>query len=403
MRNKIYLEKKILHIICIILLFMSFYSIIDYIEYKSYIKTFNQKINTITIKLKEKYPNIKETEIIEILKLDEKNNSILSKYGYDINKDSVLEQNDEIKKINTCIKIILTIMLIITIYIVMIKHSQKKDKELNKIIECIEQINKRNYELNIEEISEEKTSILKQEIYKTTIMLKEQAENSLKDKKNLKTSLQDISHQLKTPLTTINILLDNIIDNPNMDEETKNEFIKKIKRETTNISFLIKNLLKLSKFESNTINYIKEEIEVKTLIEETIKNIESICDLRNIDIITNYNNVKKIKCDYRWQIEALTNILKNAIEYSHNNSKIKIECIEKKLYIQIDIKDYGMGMDKEECKNIFKRFYNGNKNIKDSIGIGLELSKKIIEKENGTIFVKSEKNKGTTFTIKYYK
>ena len=285
---------------------------------------------------------------------------------------------------------------------IFVKSHFKNDKEINKIIKCIEKINHKNYELELDELSEDKLSILKQEIYKTTIMLKENAENSLKDKINLKNSLQDISHQLKTPLTSINILLDNIIDNPEMVMETRQDFIKQIKREINNITFLVQSILKLSKFETNTITFNRDEVSVKKIINETIKNVSNLSDLKNVNIEINDKCKNKIKCDYKWQVEALTNIIKNAIEYSYNDSKVLIECEDNNLYSQIKIIDYGKGMDEEDVQNIFKRFYKGKDSGKDSIGIGLSLSKAIIENDNGKIMVDSSKNKGTMFIIKYY-
>ena len=143
--------------------------------------------------------------------------------------------------------------------IVFLKYNNSKDKKLKEITQYIEEINRKNYKLNIDDNTEDELSILKNEVYKTTIMLKEQAENSLNDKVNLKNSLSDISHQLKTPLTSITIMLDNIIDNPNMDQETRSEFIKDVKREITNINFLVQALLKLSKFDTNTIKFTNKE------------------------------------------------------------------------------------------------------------------------------------------------
>ena len=232
-------------------------------------------------------------------------------------------------------------------------------------------------------------------------MLKESAENSNQDKINLKKSLEDISHQLKTPLTSILILLDNLIDDQNMNIETRNDFLTDIKREIININFLVQSILKLSKFDANTIHFIKEETTLNKIIKEAVKNVSTLCDLRNIKIEINGDEDAKIICDAKWQIEAITNILKNSIEHSQDNHKIVVKYEKNNIYSNIEIQDYGEGISKKDLKHIFERFYKGENASKDSIGIGLALSKTIIEEDNGTISVESNEN-GTKFTIKYY-
>ena len=402
MKNKEYLKKYLIQILITIIVFLTIFIIINKIETKEYKRNLNYKINAILELVQNKYPDIKEEELIEILNSKHSKEIILSKYGYDIEKDFFILKYNNINIKYNIIKIIILSLTFITIIYIFTKSHIKSDQEINKIIKCIENINHKNYEINLDELSEDKLSILKQEIYKTAIMLKENADNSLKDKINLKNSIQDISHQLKTPLTSINIMLDNIIDNPDMNIQIRQDFIKQIKRETNNITFLVESILKLSKFESNTITFKKEDTSIKKIINETIKNVSNLCDLKNITIEVNNTCQNKIKCDYKWQIEALTNILKNAIEYSHKSNKVIIECEDNNLYTQIKIKDFGKGMTEEDISNIFKRFYKGTYASKDSVGIGLSLSKKIIEKDNGIIMVESKKEQGTTFIIKYF-
>ena len=402
MKNKEYLKKYLIQILITIIVFLTIFIIINKIETKEYKRNLNYKINAILELVQNKYPDIKEEELIEILNSKHSKEIILSKYGYDIEKDFFILKYNNINIKYNIIKIIILSLTFITIIYIFTKSHIKSDQEINKIIKCIENINHKNYEINLDELSEDKLSILKQEIYKTAIMLKENADNSLKDKINLKNSIQDISHQLKTPLTSINIMLDNIIDNPDMDIKIRQNFIKQIKRETNNITFLVESILKLSKFESNTITFKKEDTSIKKIINETVKNVSNLCDLKNITIEINNTCQNKIKCDYKWQIEALTNILKNAIEYSHKSNKVIIECEDNNLYTQIKIKDFGKGMTEEDISNIFKRFYKGTYASKDSVGIGLSLSKKIIEKDNGIIMVESKKEQGTTFIIKYF-
>lgn len=402
MKNKIELKKYTKLTIMITIIFLTLTLIINTYEYKKYNQNFNNKIEEIIYILKKKYPLILENEIITILNQENKKTDTFKKYGVNIDKEAILIENDKTYNKFILINIAITITFTIIITAIFFIYNRKKEKNIDEIIEYIKQINKKNYELKIDSISEDELSILKNEIYKTTIMLKETAENSKKDKINLKKSLEDISHQIRTPLTSIIIMLDNIIDDQKMDEKTKNNFIREIKRNIININFLVENILKLSKLESNTIEYKKENVNLITIIGDSIKNVSLLCDLKNIKIIVTGEKNIKILCDIKWQIEAITNILKNCIEYSEENQKIYIEYSQNNVYTKVTIKDSGKGIANKDLPNIFKRFYKGKNSSKDSIGIGLALSKAIIEEDNGNINVISS-NKGTIFTIKYYK
>lgn len=233
-------------------------------------------------------------------------------------------------------------------------------------------------------------------------MLKEEAENSKKDKLELKDSLSNISHQLKTPLTSILIIIDNLIDTSEMNYSMREEFLRDIKREITNINFLVGSLLKIAKLDTNTVNFIEEDVKLKKIVEESIKNVSVLSDLKNVDIKINIINDSIIRCDFKWQIEAITNILKNCVEHSKEDSKIEITISDNKIYSLMEIKDNGVGIDKEDINHIFQRFYKGKNSSNDSIGIGLSLAKTIIDKSNGSINVESGKS-GTKFIIKYFK
>lgn len=402
MSNNVYLRKYLMKSLCAIMFFIILLCLVNKVEYNKYKYNTNQKINGIVAKIQEKYPEIGKEEIIEILNSNNKDN-LFNEYGYDINKDSYINQNNEVYiKFNILKIFILLLSFMILIYL-FVRYYFKRDNEIEKIIKCLEKINQKNYEIDINDVSEDKLSILKHEIYKTTVMLKENTEKANQNKINLKNSLQDISHQLKTPLTSSIIMLDNIIDDLENDIEIKPEFIKKVKKDISKISFLIQSILKLSMFESNTITFIRKEIPVKKIINSSIENIENLCDLKNIKIVVKDRSKNKIYCDYRWQVEALTNILKNAVDYSFNDSIIIVETDKNNTYTQIKIKDFGKGMSENETLNIFKRFYKGKNSSSDSNGIGLSLAKAIIEKDNGRVIVNSLKGEGTTFSIKYFK
>ena len=402
MKNKIKLKKYLTKTIIISIILIIIFILINIYEYNIYTKNFNTKIIQIINALQEKYPELTENEIVEILNNEENsNNLILKKYSIGINNKSIIKENEKTLNKFLIINILFFSLSFTIIMITFLLYNKKKEKEISEITKYIEEINKKNYELQIDSITEDELSILKNEIYKTTIMLKESAENSNQDKINLKKSLEDISHQLKTPLTSILILLDNLIDDQNMNIETRNDFLTDIKREIININFLVQSILKLSKFDANTIHFIKEKTTLNKIIKEAVKNVSTLCDLRNIKIEINGPEEAKIICDAKWQIEAITNILKNSIEHSQDNHKIVVKYEKNNIYSYIEIQDYGEGISKKDLKHIFERFYKGENASKDSIGIGLALSKTIIEEDNGTISVESNEN-GTKFTIKYY-
>ena len=403
LENKVHLKKFLLMSLIPIIVFLIIGNIFFFYQYQSYIQNYNSKIAVIVSLVEEEYPNIDRSELISILNSDDKvSEDIFSRYGIDVQKESIIIENDRLFSRFIIIYNILFIGLALSIILLYLKHENDQDKEIKRIVKCIKEINKKNYAINIEDNTEDELSILKNEIYKTTVMLKEMAESSKDDKLRLKDSLSDISHQLKTPLTSINIMLDNILDNPNMDEDTKEKFIQSIKREVTNISNLATEILKLSKFDANVVRFENKEVLVKDIIKKAISNVEMMAEIKNVEIKVVFHDNVKLVCDLNWQVEAFINILKNCIEHSSENSFINIEVIDNKIYKEIIIKDSGEGIDKKDLLHIFERFYKGKNSSKDSVGIGLALAKKIIEMNNGSISVNSVKGKGTIFTIRYY-
>lgn len=372
------------------------------------LKTCQSKVDIVIAnivgEIQEKYPEVKEEEIISILNMKSDSlkigYSILEKYGIDNETSSIngLDSTKDIIKTN----VVTMILLIIAILLILLIYSKSKDKKIQEIIRYIEEINRKNYNLKIEENSEDELSHLSNELYKITVMLKEQAEASNKDRKALQTSIEDISHQIKTPLTSMSIMLDNIRENPNMDEKTRQTFIYEISRQVEWIKWLVISLLKLAKLDSNTAVFVKKDIEVKQLIDDVIKNLTIPLDIKEQHIIVEGKDSKFIG-DYNWQLEALTNIVKNCIEHTPENKNIYINYEENNFYTKIVIRDEGTGIDKQDVKHIFERFYKGKNASENSIGIGLALAKSIIEKDNGYIICDSKVGEGTNFEIKYMK
>lgn len=397
-------SKKI--IISYVLIILSFILVFNIFYIKLNDKNrirYNQTLNSIIYQVSIKYPLVNNKDIIEILDGKVISQNVLKEYGIDIDNDYLIlnSKKDYIQSliINNTIIIIFIILFILISFI----NKKNQSKKIKEITNLIEQINRKNYYLNIDNNTEDELSILKNEIYKTTIMLKEEAYNSNKDKDNIKKSIEDISHQLKTPLTSISIMLDNIIDDPDMDANVRSDFINDINREINNINFLVKSLLKLSRFDINAVNYNSQNNSVKSIMDKVMNNVSTLSDLKNIKIDLNIKNDFNLYCDFNWQVEALTNIVKNSIEHSFKDKNIIINASDEKLYSKIEITNYGIGINDKDIKHIFDRFYKGENSNEDSFGIGLSLAKTIIEKNNGKISVSSKENDKTIFTIKYYK
>ena len=374
---------------------------------QEYQKNVNESISEIVGKIKEEYPNVKEEEIIKILNESNEGKSegqkVLQKYGINIKENPAIEamenQEQEIMIINVVSIGVSVILLLIIVNI----YYHSRNQKIQEIIKYIEAINNKNYDLKIAENIEEDLSNFRNELYKIAVMLKEQASQSINDKKALQTSLEDISHQLKSPLTSISIMLDNIRENPNMDEHTRQEFIYEISRQINWINWLVISLLKLSKLDSNTAVFVQKEIKVEDLINNVVKNLAIPIDIKQQNVIVNGSSDVMFVGDYNWQLEALTNIVKNCIEHTVENKNIYINWEENNFYTKIAIKDEGVGIDKKDVKHIFERFYKGKNSSENSVGIGLALAKSIIEKDNGYIICASELGRGTTFEIKYMK
>ena len=396
MKNK----KKYSKLILFTLITFGIIILLNVMLYYQVNKNYNNKIVNIISTIKEKYPEIKDDELFDTIKNNVKTNNF-NRYSFDLDGIVLIKENKTIFVSYFIILLFIYLIICLVYLTIIINNDKRKEKEINEVIKIIEEINNKNYSFKMKDINEEDLSLLKNEIYKTTIMLNEISEISKKDKKELEESLEDISHQLKTPLTSILIMIDTLLDDGDMDQNTREDFLRNMKREVMNINFLVKSILKLSRLDTNTVKFISKKESVKEIIKEAILNVSLLSDLKNVKIETNLSD-SFITCDYKWQIEALTNILKNSIEHSYENNKVLIESSENNAYVKITIKDFGTGIAKEDINHIFERFYKGKDSDYDSIGIGLALSKSIIEKQNGKISVESSDD-GTTFIIKYFK
>lgn len=346
-----------------------------------------------------------ENKIIEALL---KNNSNIDKgikilEKYDLSNYKNIDELKSVKKLEkTLITINMSFNFIIIIFytIFLIKYNQNTKKEALLMQKYMDNILIDNYNIDINTYDDNVLSSLKDDIYKMTIKLKNMADNSNKEKKYLATTLSDISHQLKTPLTSL-FVFNEILKQDNLDSKTRKEILEKSEKQLERIKWLITSLLKMSQLDSGSIILQKDKVNLQKLINESCEPFLISLDLKNVKLQINIDKKAFIICNKNWTIEAISNIVKNALEHVKENGTITIQSITNPIYLKLEIIDDGEGIKAEEINHIFERFYHGNKN-KDSIGIGLNMSKMIIEKQKGYIEVESKLNKGTKFSIYFY-
>ena len=346
-----------------------------------------------------------ENKIVEsLLKSNQnidKGIKILEKYDL-----SNYKNIDELKSVKKLEKKLITInmsfsfIIIIFYTIFLIKYNQNTKKEALLMQKYMDNILIDNYNIDFNTYDDNVLSSLKDDIYKMTIKLKNMADNSNKEKKYLATTLSDISHQLKTPLTSL-FVFNEILKQDNLDLKTRKEILEKSEKQLERIKWLITSLLKMSQLDSGSITLQKDKVNLQKLINESCEPFLISLDLKNVKLQINIDKKAFIICDKNWTIEAISNIVKNALEHVKENGTITIQSITNPIYLKLEIIDDGEGIKAEEINHIFERFYHGNKN-KDSIGIGLNMTKMIIEKQKGHIEVESKLNKGTKFSIYFY-
>lgn len=254
--------------------------------------------------------------------------------------------------------------------------------------------------LPIAEYNEGELSILANQIQKITLLLKESADVVTADKKYLADSLADISHQLRTPLTSMNLTA-SMLRNPELSTEKRIELSRELRSLLTRMDWLIETLLKISKLDAGTIQLTKRPVQVRDLIARATEPLAIPTELRNQQLVV-YCKEEAFVGDPIWTAEALGNILKNCIEHTPEGGTITVTAQETALYTQIEVTDTGSGFDPKDIPHLFERFYKGSNASQNSYGIGLALARTVIAAQNGTVQAQNC-DTGAKFIIKFYK
>lgn len=276
----------------------------------------------------------------------------------------------------------------------------KRYQRISSLADDINQVLHGDSSIDFDNYSEGELSILHSEIYKMTIRLREQQQKLINDKKYLADSLADISHQIRTPLTSINLLVERL-SATGLTDECRHQLTNELYELLGRIDWLITTLLKISKLDAGTVSFNKETVSLETLIKRSCSPLLIPMELHGQELILRAEG--DFYGDPAWTSEAVGNIVKNCMEHTPDGGRIEIDAAETALYSEIVIKDNGTGISPEDLPRIFERFYKGKNSDGKSFGIGLALSRMIIAEQKGTVKAENRKNAGVMFTIRFYK
>ncbi|NFL95154.1 HAMP domain-containing histidine kinase [Clostridium botulinum] len=329
---------------------------------------------------------------------------VLEKYSYDENLDIYKNPILNNFSMNFIYRIIIYFgVAIIIIYIIIYDKFKYFYKKAEIFTEASEDIMEGHFSKFIDENKEGDFYILSSKFNLMSNRLEESLLNLRKEKIFLKNIISDISHQLKTPLSSL-IMFNELMKDENMPIEDRKNFLKLSDEQLRRMEWLIINLLKIGRLEAGVVEFIRENNPLYVTVNKALAGLSEKAKEKSQQVIVDIDEDVYFKHDMDWTAEAISNIIKNSIEHTDNYGQIKISCEETPISLTISIKDNGEGIPEKLQNKIFERFYKGENSVNpSSIGIGLSLTKSIIESQNGSIIVESETGEGTEFIITFLK
>ena len=354
----------------------------------------------------ELYPGSQETLVSNITKTAseseiKRGREVLERYGYTkgIREDVQPLLKERTKTVRHYFVGLISLFTIIILSLICLEY-RKIYLRVQKLSRVSEQVMEGDFSVYLDEAEEGDFNILNHHFNQMSRRLENSLDILKEEKIYLKDTISNISHQLKTPLSSLGVINDILLDDPEMDSSLRLDFLQKSRSQLMRMEWLILNLLKVARIEAGAIEFKREEILLKTIVDLAIESLKPLLKTSEIEIDGKLD--AKFIGDLDWTVEALINIIKNGAE--HDRGKLWVILEESPLFVSIRVRDNGKGIDNRDIKDIFKRFYKVKNNVKsDSIGIGLNLSKLIVEAQDGTISVSSKKDIGTEFTIRFLK
>lgn len=351
----------------------------------------------------DSYPNAREEDVIKAITgraSSQRGKDVLARYGIlEVNPgiiNSERNRADLFLKLNGCL--LLAAFCAMTVFLLFWK---KRNAKIGELCQYVDKISLGEDDLDIKNNQEDELSGLKNELYKLMTSLREKAGQEMQGKAALAEAVENISHQLKTPLTSVVVLADNILEDDDMPADVRKRFVQEISRQLIGMKWLVVTLLKLSRLDAGVVELSKENVELTKVLKESIQNLEMNAEWKEISFVQKLKE-STIVGDEKWLTECFQNIIKNALEYSPQGGSVEIETEDNDVFAQVIVRDHGPGISEEAQKHLFERFYSSSKVENENVGIGLALSKEIVEKHNGYVTVNSS-SEGTEFIIKFLK
>ena len=278
---------------------------------------------------------------------------------------------------------------------------KKRYERISEISDTIDLILHGQEDLLIAESDEGELAIFISQVRKMTAALKERTDQLSSEKIMLSDAIADMFHQMRTPITSMNLQLSLMADK-DISYERRLELLRELKKQLERLHWLTETLLKMSKLDAGTVTFREDEVLVKELINKACSPFLIPLELKGIEFVIKAEN-EVFRGDLSWTAEAVGNLVKNCMEHTPEGGSIRIEALETPLFTQIEVCDSGSGFDPDDIPHLFERFYRGKNSSESSIGIGLALSRAIISRQNGTITATNAPTGGALFTIKFYK
>ncbi|MBP6137828.1 MAG: HAMP domain-containing histidine kinase [Clostridiaceae bacterium] len=266
-------------------------------------------------------------------------------------------------------------------------HSQHRKRKIVDLTMQLRRLLQGDYRFDFGAFEEGELEVLSSDLGKLVISYREQADALLRDKVWLSNSLSDISHQLKTPITSMNVLIE-LLKDSELDETQRVEFVHRLGRQINRLDWLVRNLLILSKLDAESIVYSKENITCHQLLLQALEPMQINFELKEQPVRLSGQIETVIEVDRNWTAEALTNILKNASEHGPIGKAIEIRVIDGPMTTAIEITNEGE-IAPQDMQHLFTRFYRGSHAHEDSVGIGLAICRAITLQQGAQVEVES--------------